>query len=72
MTTFNKAQLEILRQFQWCKSEEDFKSLRKVLKKFWLDRAVDSADKASIEKGYTRETFEGFMNEHMRSQKQKD
>ena len=34
MTTLNKAQLEILRQFQWCKTDEDFKSLRKVLKKF--------------------------------------
>ena len=72
MTTLNKAQLEILRQFEWCKTDEDFKSLRKVLKKFWLERAIESADKASIEKGHTSETFEGFMNEHMRSNKDRD
>jgi hypothetical protein len=67
MTALNKVQLEILRQFDWCKSDEDLKNLRKLLKKFWLEKAVDAADKASLERGYNRETFEGFMNEHMRS-----
>lgn len=71
MTTLNKAQLEILRQFERCKTDEDFKSLRKVLKKFWLERAIESADKVYIKKGYTSETFEGFMTEHMRSKRDK-
>lgn len=69
MTALNKVQLEILRQFEKCDSEADLKSLRKLLSKFWLDRAVDAADKAAEERGYTRETFEGFRDEHMRTKR---
>lgn len=66
MNALNKVQLEILRQFEKCDSEADFKLLRKLLAKFWLDRAVESADKAADERGYTSETFEQFRHEHMR------
>jgi hypothetical protein len=66
MKSLNKVQLEILRQFEKCDSEEDLKLLRKLLAKFWLDRAVESADKAADERGYTAETFEQFRQEHMR------
>ncbi len=66
MKTLNKVQLEILRQFEKCDTEEDFKLLRKLLAKFWLDRAVEAADKAADERGYSAETFEQFRHEHMR------
>ena len=63
MKTLNKVQLEILRQFEKCDTEEDFKLLRKLLAKFWLDRAVEAADIAADERGYTVETFEQFRYE---------
>ncbi len=40
MKSLNKVQLEILRQFEKCDGEEDFKLLRKLLSKFWMDRAA--------------------------------
>ena len=64
MKSLNKVQLEILRQFEKCDGEEDFKLLRKLLSKFWMDRAVEEADKAAKERGYTAETYEQFRHEH--------
>ena len=66
MKSLNKVQLEILRQFEKCDSEEDFKLLRKLLSQFWMDRAVEEADRVADERGYTAETFEQFRHEHMR------
>lgn len=66
MKSLNKVQLEILRQFEKCDSEEDFKQLRKLLAKFWLDRAVKEADGVWDERGYTTELMEEWKNEHMR------
>lgn len=56
--------MEILRQFEKCDGEEDFKLLRKLLSKFWMDRAVEEADKAAKERGYTAEIYEQFRHEH--------
>ena len=66
MKSLNKVQLEILRQFEKCDSDEDFKLLRKLLSQFWMDRAVEEADRVADERGYAAETLEQFRHEHMR------
>lgn len=64
MKSLNKVQLEILRQFEKCDSEEDLKQLQKMLINFLYQRAMRIAEKVDKEKGYTQETFQQWSKEH--------
>ena len=65
-TPLNQSQIEILKMFEFHKSEEDLKRLKNVLIDYLYNRATEEADRIWEEKGYTAETMEEWKNEHMR------
>ena len=65
-TPLNQSQIEILKMFEFHKSEEDLKRLKKVLIDYLYNRATEEADRIWEERGYTAETMEEWKNEHMR------
>ena len=66
MGVLNPSQLEIIKLFESHKTEEDLKKLKKALIQYLYERAVETADKAFDERGYTQETIEQWKNEKMR------
>ena len=65
-TPFNQTQIEILRMFEFHKSEEDLQRLKRLLVDYLFQRATEEADRVWDEKGYTAETVEQWKHEHMR------
>ena len=66
MGVLNPSQLEIIKLFESHKSEEDLNKLKKALIQYLYERAVEAADKAFDERGYTQDTIEQWKNEKMR------
>jgi hypothetical protein len=63
MTKLNKAQLEFLHIFERDIPEEDLMELKKLISRFFAEKAIAIADKVWEEKGYTEDTF---LNLHER------
>ena len=65
-TPLNQSQIEILKMFEFHKSEEDLARLKKALIEYLYQRATEEADRVWVERGYTQQTMEEWKNEHMR------
>ena len=63
---FNPSQIEILKMFEFHKSEKDFERFRRFLVDYLYQIAMEEADRVWEERGYTAETMEQWKDEHMR------
>ena len=66
-TPFNQTQIEILKMFEFHKSEEDLQRFKRFLIDYLYQLATAEADKVWDERGYTQETMEQWKDEHMRA-----
>jgi hypothetical protein len=62
----NPTQIEILKMFEFHKTEEDLQRFKRLLIDYLYQRAIDETDKVWSERGYTEKTMEEWKNEHMR------
>ena len=60
-------QLELLKLFAREVSEEDLLEIKRMLVKFFAEKAMDEADKIWEEKGWTDEDAERLSNTRMRT-----
>jgi hypothetical protein len=63
---FTNLQLEILKLYARQVSEHDLLEIKKLLAKYFAQKAMDLADQAWDEKGWTRADEENFLNDHFR------
>jgi len=61
---FSNVQLELLKLFADDVSEEDLKAIRRLLARYFAEKATAEADKLWEEKGYSADTL---RHEHLRS-----
>jgi hypothetical protein len=57
MTKLNKAQVEFLHLFERNVSDEDLIALKRIISRYFAEKAIQIADKVWEEKGYTEEDF---------------
>ncbi len=60
---FSNIQLELLKIFPHNLSETDVKAIKKMLARYFMEKAVDEADKIAKERGYTPEIMMSWLNE---------
>lgn len=60
---FSNIQLELLKIFPHNLSETDVKAIKKMLARYFMEKAVDEADKIAEERGYTPEIMMSWLNE---------
>lgn len=60
---FSNIQLELLKIFPHNLSETDVKAIKKMLAKYFMEKAIDEADKIAEERGYTPEIMMSWLNE---------
>ena len=63
---FNQSQIEILKMFEFHKSEKDLQRFKRFLIDYLYQLAMEEADKVWVERGYTADTMEQWKDEHMR------
>jgi hypothetical protein len=56
-------QLELLKLYANNVSEEDLLAIKRLLAKFFMQKAIQEADKVWDEKGYTNETMDNWLKE---------
>lgn len=66
MPALNPVQLEVLKLFQFTKTEEDLLELKSVLIDYLSKKTVSEADKAFDQKGYSIDDIEQWRKEHLR------
>lgn len=69
MTTLNSTQLEILKLFQYEKSEEELLEIKKLISDYLFRKAILLADQVHEEKQYSQEDIEKWKDEHTRLNK---
>ena len=57
-TPFNAAQQELLQLFAIGLSDEELRDIKRMLVKYFMERAMDEADKVWDKRGYTNELME--------------
>jgi len=60
---FSNIQLELLKLFPHNLNESDVKAIKKMLAKYFMEKAITEADKIAEEKGYTSEVMMSWLNE---------
>jgi hypothetical protein len=60
---FSNIQLELLKLFPHNLNESDVKAIKKMLAKYFMEKAITEADKIAEEKGYTSEVLMSWLNE---------
>lgn len=60
---FSNIQLELLKLFPHNLNESDVKAIKKMLAKYFMEKAIIEADKIAEEKGYTSEVMMSWLNE---------
>lgn len=65
MTTqpLSNIQLELLKLYANNVSEKDLLAIKRLLAKFFMQKAIAEADKVWDEKGYTNETMDNWLKE---------
>lgn len=65
MTTqpLSNIQLELLKLYANNVSEQDLLAIKRLLAKFFMQKAINEADKVWDEKGYTDETMDNWLKE---------
>ncbi|MBI5218140.1 MAG: hypothetical protein HY958_04340 [Bacteroidia bacterium] len=66
MPALNPIQLEVLKLFQFSKTEEELQELKCVLVDYLSKKTVSEADKAYDERGYTLNDIEKWRKNHQR------
>ncbi len=56
-------QLELLKVFSHNISDDELKDIRRMLSKYFMERAVKGADKIWDEKGYSNELMQKWLKE---------
>jgi len=67
MPALSNAQLEIIKMFHKEQTEEELLELKQVLSEYLASKLTRALEQESVEKGYTRETVDGWKNEHFRT-----
>ncbi|MBV6439993.1 MAG: hypothetical protein EPGJADBJ_01655 [Saprospiraceae bacterium] len=62
---FTKAQLELLKMFSRDIPEEQWVELRRLIFQYFMQKAVESADKAT--EGWTQKDFDRLLHTHYRT-----
>ncbi len=60
---FSNIQLELLKIFPHNLNETDVKAIKKMLARYFMEKAVNEADKIAEEKGYTPEVMMSWLKE---------
>jgi len=60
-------QIELLKYFQYDLSEAQVSEIKQLLTKYFAHRASSEMDKMWNEKGWSNETMEQWLNEHLRT-----
>jgi len=60
-------QLELLKVFSRDVSEEDLKEVKRLLTRYFAEKAIEEANKVWDEKGWTDEDAERMLHTHMRT-----
>ncbi|MFN3489597.1 MAG: hypothetical protein ACK4YV_10710 [Emticicia sp.] len=60
---FSNIQLELLKIFPHNLSETDVKAIKKMLARYFMEKAIDEADRIAEERGYTPEIMMSWLNE---------
>ena len=58
----NKAQLELLKLFSRVNSEEELLDIKRLITRYYAERAMDIADKLWDERGYTQDDMDRIAN----------
>jgi hypothetical protein len=66
---FTNAQLEIIKAFSFNLKPEELIDFRETIARFFAERAIDSANKAWDENGWTNEKVDELLNKKLRSGK---
>ena len=62
-----QAQVELLALFDRDMPEEDWLEIRRLIARYFADKATQAADEVAEEKGWTEEDFERMLNGHYRT-----
>ena len=62
-TKLSKLQLELLKLFGRNVSDNELLDIKRLIGKYFAEKAVDGADKIAKDKEYTNETFESWLND---------
>lgn len=60
-------QIELLKVFSRNVSDEDILEIRRLLTRYFADKAIEAANKVWDEKGWTDEDAERMLHTHMRT-----
>ncbi|MEM9831909.1 MAG: hypothetical protein AAF944_14805 [Bacteroidota bacterium] len=63
-------QIELLQLYSQDVSEEDLIAIKRLLAKYFADRASDEMDKLWEEKGWTNKTMDEWLNDEDTTQKE--
>ena len=66
-TRLNEQQLEMLRLFQNPMSAQDFEAIKRFVVKIFARNIDDEMERLEKEKGWTKEIYEQWGEEHIRS-----
>lgn len=61
-TPFNKAQLELLKLFSRVNDEEELMEIKRLISRYYAEKAMDKIDKLWEERGYTQEDMDRIAN----------
>ena len=67
----SNVQLELLKVFARTVSDEDVLQIRRMLTRYFAEKAIAAADKVWDEKGWTDEDAEKMLHSHLRKTYQK-
>ena len=62
----SKAQVELLALFERDVPDEDWIEIRRIIARYFADKATRAADKVAEEQGWTAEDFERMLHGHDR------
>ena len=60
-------QLELLKLFSYNLEEKQLLEIKDLLAGYFADKATKKADKIWKEKGFTNDTMDSWLNEHLRT-----
>ena len=68
-TSLSNLQQELLKLYASNIADADLMNIKQYLAKYFADKAIKEADKTWMEKGYTNQTMEQWLNEDAQSYK---
>lgn len=62
-TKLSNLQQELLKIYSFNVNDEDLNKIKKMLADYFMDKAINEADKTWDERGYTNETMDQWLND---------